>query len=100
LCNGLRDEREPDRPPAKDLYSVENLPTRQELARYYAAGTGRDISHFDYYLILAMFKGGCILEYKVAQSAAGILSKETGELFSRLVLGNFAEGERLARRAA
>ncbi|MBV9510987.1 MAG: phosphotransferase family protein [Caulobacteraceae bacterium] len=98
LCNGLRDEREPDRIPLKNLYSVENLPTRQELARYYAAGTGRDISDFDYYLILAMFKGGCILEYKVAQSAAGILPKEIGELFSRLVLGNFQEAERLARR--
>lgn len=99
FCNGLRDEREPERPPAKTLYSTENLPTRQALARYYAAGTGRDIAFFDYYLILAMFKGGCILEYKVAQAAAGILSEETGELFSRLVLANFTEAERLARRA-
>jgi aminoglycoside phosphotransferase (APT) family kinase protein len=98
LCNGLRDENEPDRIPGKELYNVRNLPTRQELTRYYAAGTGRDTSCFDYYLILAMFKGGCILEYKVAQSAAGILSKETGELFSRLVLTNFAEAERVARR--
>jgi len=46
-----------------------------------------------------MFKGGCILEYKVAQSAKGILSRETGELFSGLVLNSFAEAERLARRA-
>ena len=99
FCNGLRDDRDGGRAPPKDLYDVHNLPTRQELARYYAAGTGRDISRFDYYLILAMFKGGCILEYKVAQAAAGILSKETGELFSRLVLGNFSEAERLARRA-
>jgi aminoglycoside phosphotransferase (APT) family kinase protein len=99
LCNGLRDERDPGRIPAKDLYDVANFPTRQALARYYAAGTGRDVARFDYYLILAMFKGGCILEYKVAQSAAGILSKETGELFSRLVLGNFNEAEYLARRA-
>jgi aminoglycoside phosphotransferase (APT) family kinase protein len=99
LCNGLRDERDPERIPAKALYNVMNLPTRQELARYYAAGTGRDISSFDYYLILAMYKGGCILEYKVAQAAAGILSKETGELFSRLVLDGFSEAERLARQA-
>ena len=99
LCNGLRDEREPDRLPEKNLYFAENMPTRQELLRYYAAGTGRDISQFDYFQILAMFKGGCILEYKVAQSAAGILSEETGELFSRLVLANFSEAERFARRA-
>ncbi|MFZ4604473.1 MAG: phosphotransferase family protein [Caulobacterales bacterium] len=100
FCNGLRDEREPDRAPTKDLYNVANFPTRQELARYYAAGTGRDISAFDYYLVLAMFKAGCILEYKVAQAAAGILSAETGVFFSRLVLGNFSEAERLARRAS
>ena len=98
FCNGLRDERSPAEIPSKALYRVENLPTRQELARYYAAGTGRDIANFDYYLVLAMFKGGCILEYKVAQAAAGILSRETGEFFSRLVLANFAEAERLIRR--
>jgi hypothetical protein len=69
------------------------------LDRDYAAGTGRDIAAFDHDLILAMDKGGCILEYKVAQAAAGILSKETGELFSRLVLGNVSEAERLARQA-
>jgi aminoglycoside phosphotransferase (APT) family kinase protein len=98
LCNGLRDERDPSRIPSKALYDVANFPTRQELARYYAGGTGRDIKDFDYYLILAMYKGGCILEYKVAQSAAGILSKETGDFFSRLVLDGFAEAERLARQ--
>jgi len=97
FCSGLRDEREPDAIPSKALYNVENFPTRQELARYYAAGTGRDIGNFDYYLILAMFKGGCILEYKVAQSAAGILSEETGAFFSGLVLASFAESAKLIR---
>jgi aminoglycoside phosphotransferase (APT) family kinase protein len=96
---GLRDERDGDRKPLKDLYASENMPTRQELARYYASGTGIDVSNYDYYLILANFKGGCILEYKVAQAAKGILSEETGRLFSRIVLANFAEAERLARRA-
>ena len=97
MCNALRDEREPERPPVKALYAAENMPTRQALARYYAAGTGRDVSGFDYYLVLAYFKSGCVLEYKVAQAAAGILSEETGQLFSKLVLANFAEAERLAR---
>ncbi|MGE0387591.1 MAG: phosphotransferase family protein [Gammaproteobacteria bacterium] len=99
LCIGLRDERDGARLPAKQLYNVENFPTRQELARYYAAGTGRDVSHFDYYLVLANFKGGCILEYKVAQAEAGILSAETGEFFRKLVLANFVEAEHIARRA-
>ena len=94
----MRDERQPDVLPSKGLYNSANWPTRQELLRYYAAGTGRDVSDFDYYSILAMFKGGCILEYKVAQAAAGILSKATGEFFSRLVLASFADAADLIRR--
>lgn len=96
--NKLRDELEPGRIDPSALYNVTNMPTRQEMARYYAAGTGRDISNFDYYCILALFKGGCILEYKVAQSAAGILPSETGTFFDKLVLANFARAETLCRR--
>lgn len=99
FTNKLRDEEQPDAIDPSALYAIANMPTRQELARYYAAGTGRDMAHFDYYCALALFKGGCILEYKVAQSAAGILSPETGRFFDRLVLSNFARGEHLCRKA-
>lgn len=98
MCNGLRDERWPDEAATDGLSDATHWPTRQELARYYAAGTGRDISDFDYYLLLARFKGGCILEYKVAQAAAGILSKETGAFFSRMVLGSFSKAAEMVRR--
>lgn len=97
FCNGIRDDRFPDHVPEKALYNVMDWPTRQELMAHYAAGTGRSMASFDYYLILAMFKGGCILEYKVAQAAKGILSAETGRFFDRLVRGNFAEAEKLIR---
>jgi aminoglycoside phosphotransferase (APT) family kinase protein len=99
FTNKLRDEERPDEIEDGALYNVANFPTRQELARYYAAGTGRDLSHFDYYCVLALYKGGCILEYKVAQSAAGILSPETGRFFDRLVTTNFAKAEQLCRKA-
>lgn len=95
FCSKLRDERAPEQLPVGALYNVANFPTRQELARYYSAGTGRDVSNFDYYLLLAMFKSGCILEYKVAQSAVGILSVETGKFFSQLVLDSFANASEL-----
>lgn len=97
FCNGIRDDRFPGHVPEKALYNVMDWSTRQELMAHYAAGTGRSMASFDYYLILAMFKGGCILEYKVAQAAKGILSAETGRFFDRLVRGNFAEAEKLIR---
>lgn len=99
FTNKLRDEERPDEIEAGALYNVANFPTRQELARYYAAGTGRDLSNFDYYCVLALYKGGCILEYKVAQSAAGMLSPESGRFFDRLVTTNFAKAEQLCRKA-
>ncbi|MDE2570853.1 MAG: phosphotransferase family protein [Sphingomonadales bacterium] len=99
FTNKLRDEERPGEIEDGALYNVANFPTRQELARYYAAGTGRDLSNFDYYCVLALYKGGCILEYKVAQSAAGILPATTGRFFDRLVITNFAKAEALCRKA-
>jgi aminoglycoside phosphotransferase (APT) family kinase protein len=95
----LRDEEQPDAKGGVALYNIDNFPTRQELARYYAAGTGRDMSCFDHYCVLAAYKSGCILEYKVAQSAVGILPKETGIFFDKLVRAAFARAEALARKA-
>ncbi|WP_226019021.1 phosphotransferase family protein [Novosphingobium sp. FKTRR1] len=95
----LRDEDHPDVIGEATLYAVENFPTRQELARYYAAGTGRDLACFDYYCVLAAYKSGCILEYKVAQSSAGILPPEAGRFFDKLVHAAFARAETLARKA-
>jgi len=97
FCSGIRDERLPGHVPEKALYNVEEWPTRQELMKQYSAGTGRDMASFDYFLLLAMFKSGCILEYKVAQANKGILTAETGRFFDRLVRGSFAEAEKLIR---
>jgi aminoglycoside phosphotransferase (APT) family kinase protein len=98
MCNGMRDERWPDRVREGALNNPAHWPIRQEIARYYASGTGRDISNFDYYILLAGFKAGCILEYKVAQAAAGILSAETGQFFARIVLQSFEETAHMIRR--
>jgi aminoglycoside phosphotransferase (APT) family kinase protein len=95
----LRDEDRPGDIGAAPLYNVANFPARQELARYYAAGTGRNLACFDYYCVLAAYKSGCILEYKVAQSSAGILPPETGRFFDKLVCAAFLRAEVLARKA-
>lgn len=97
FTNSLRDEGDAIDPGS--LYNQAYMPSRQELARHYAAGTGRDLGNFDYYCALSAFKSGCILEYKVAQAAAGILTPETGRLFERLVRARFARAEALCRKA-
>ena len=82
------------------LNNPAHFPTKQELGRYYCAGTGRDIRDFEYFSILAKFKSGCLLEYKVAQAAAGHLPVETGRFFARIVDQCFKETARAVRRIA
>jgi aminoglycoside phosphotransferase (APT) family kinase protein len=85
FTGSMRDETWPERVSETALNDPRLFPTRQELARYYCAGTGRDIADFEYFSILAKFKSGCLLEYKVAQAEAGHLPKETGKFFARIV---------------
>lgn len=98
LCGGLRDERFPDLASSNKLIDIDNAPTKQALARYYCAGTGRDMADFDYFCVLAGFKIGCVLEYKVAQAAAGILPKEVGEFFRNSVDSGFQRNAEFVRR--
>lgn len=100
FTGGMRDEDEPDKAFPTALNNPANFPTRQELGRYYCAGTGRDIRDFDYFSILAKFKSGCLLEYKVAQAEAGILPKETGRFFAKIVLNCFEDTAKMVRRIA
>jgi aminoglycoside phosphotransferase (APT) family kinase protein len=91
FTGGMRDENYPEKEFATALNNPANFPTKQELARYYCAGTGRDIRDFEWFSLLAKFKSGCLLEYKVAQAEAGILPKETGRFFARIVENCFVE---------
>lgn len=98
LCGGLRDERFPDLDSPSGLINVFNAPTKQALGQYYCAGTGRDMADFDYFCILAGFKIGCVIEYKVAQAAAGILPKDVGDFFARSVAAGFKRNGEFVRR--
>ncbi|PNU05024.1 phosphotransferase family protein [Novosphingobium guangzhouense] len=91
FTGGMRDEDDPDKAFPTALNNPANFPTKQELARYYCAGTGRDIRDFAWFSVLSKFKSGCLLEYKVAQAEAGILPKETGRFFARIVEQCFRE---------
>ncbi|HEX7750898.1 MAG TPA: phosphotransferase family protein [Novosphingobium sp.] len=98
FTGGMRDERFPDLRAPSGLHDPDSNPSRQELVRYYCAGTGRDPAEMDYYTLLAAFKSGCLLEYKVAQAEAGILPKETGRFFARIVDETFRQNAELVRR--
>jgi len=94
---GFRDAREPGVTPAPTYFDAARFPLRQELAARYARGTGRDVSGLDYYLVLALYKGACILEYKVAAAMDGQVSREMGQMFDRFVLDNTSEALKIAR---
>ena len=66
--------------------------------RYYCAGTGRDPGELDYFTLLAAFKSGCLLEYKVAQAEAGILPADLGRFFRRIVDDTFRKNAEIVRR--
>lgn len=91
FTGGMRDEEDPDKDFPTALQDPRLFPTKQELARYYCAGTGRDFRDFEYFSILAKFKSGCLLEYKVAAAEAGHLPKDVGRFFARIVDNCFRE---------
>ena len=98
FTGSMRDERFPDLTREDGLSNPYNLPTRQELVRYYCSGTGRNPDEFDFYTVLAGFKAGCLMEYKVAQAAAGVLPKEVGTFFAHIVDDSFKRAAELVRR--
>ena len=93
-----RDENAPDKAIPGALSDPDHAPTRQELARYYCAGTGRDVADFQYFSILAKFKSGCLMEYKVALAQAGHLPAEVGRFFAGIVSAAFADAADEIRR--
>jgi aminoglycoside phosphotransferase (APT) family kinase protein len=98
FTGGMRDEDDPGKAFLTALQDPALFPTKQELARYYCAGTGRDIRDFEYISVLAKFKSGCILEYKVAAAEAGQLPKDVGRFFARIVDNCFRETAAQVRR--
>ncbi len=55
------------------------FPTRADIIAHYQEQTGRDISHADWYEVLACYKLGAILEGTYARACAGRAPKQTGD---------------------
>lgn len=67
----------------------DGFPTAAELVERYAGQTDRDLSHMDWYGVLACYKLGIILEGTHARAAAGKAEVATGDRLHAQTLGLF-----------
>jgi aminoglycoside phosphotransferase (APT) family kinase protein len=65
------------------------FPRRGEIISRYAEKTDRDVSHADWYEVLACYKLGSILEGTFARACAGRAPKETGDFLHASTLALF-----------
>jgi aminoglycoside phosphotransferase (APT) family kinase protein len=87
-----------DSPPEK--FSVtpwDGFPSAEDLVARYAAASPRDLAHIEWYVVLACYKLGIILEGTFARARAGQAPRETGE---RLHARTIALFERALRKIA
>lgn len=72
---------EDDHPRATDvaIEPWDGFATAGELAAHYAAVSGRDLAALDWYVVLACYKLGIILEGTHARACAGRAPRETGD---------------------
>tara|TARA_R110002074_G_scaffold401345_1_gene599221 strand:+ start:3019 stop:4053 length:1035 start_codon:yes stop_codon:yes gene_type:complete len=65
------------------------FPSVDELVSHYGARTSRDISHIEWYAVLACYKLGIILEGTYARACEGKAPKETGDRLHASTVGLF-----------
>jgi aminoglycoside phosphotransferase (APT) family kinase protein len=74
------------------------MPPRDDLLQHYATVSGRPVDDIDYYVILARFKLGIVLEQSVARVAAGGDDPRVAA-FDRIVLELVRKAGELAQRS-
>jgi aminoglycoside phosphotransferase (APT) family kinase protein len=84
--------------PMAAVAALGGWPSERELAAHYAATTGRDVSALDWYVVLASFKLGIVLEGTHARAFAGKAPKATGDFLHAVTLALFQRAQaRIAR---
>jgi aminoglycoside phosphotransferase (APT) family kinase protein len=81
--------------PASVLAHLGGLPTTAELVARYAADSTRELAALDWYVVLACFKLGIVLEGTHARACAGKAPKATGDLLHAITLGLFQRADKL-----
>jgi len=74
---------------ASPFVQAGGLPTRGELVARYAEGCPRTLDALDWYVAMACFKLGIVLEGTHARAFAGKAPKATGDLLHTITLGLF-----------
>jgi aminoglycoside phosphotransferase (APT) family kinase protein len=70
-------------------HAVQGFPRADEVVARYRAQTTRDLSHVEWYAVLACYKLGIILEGTHARAFAGQAPKETGDLLHATTVALF-----------
>jgi aminoglycoside phosphotransferase (APT) family kinase protein len=84
--------------PMAAIAALGGWPGERELAAHYASTTGRDVSALDWYVVLASFKLGIVLEGTHARAFAGKAPKATGDFLHAVTLALFQRAQaRIAR---
>lgn len=86
--------QQPGEPPVLDnpLMEAEGLPSPDELIGRYARHSTRELSALPWYIVMACFKGGVILEGSNARAAAGLAPREVGEALHQSARRLFERG--------
>jgi len=84
---------------ATELAQAGGLPTKEEMLARYAETSDRDLSAIDWYVVLACFKLGIVLEGTNARACAGKAPRATGDLLHAMTLGLFGRAQAVIDRA-
>ena len=68
---------------------LEGLPTSQELIEHYGERSARNLDAIDWYVVLACYRLGIILEGTHARACAGRADRRMGDLLHAATLGLF-----------
>ena len=79
--------------------NLDGMPTRDELLRHYEDISGRDTQDIDYYVVLARWKLGIVLEMSYARLQSGGVVDPKVAAFGPLVLELIRKAAELSRTA-
>jgi aminoglycoside phosphotransferase (APT) family kinase protein len=79
--------------------SLDGMPSRDEMLEHYEAISGRSAEDIDYYVVLARWKLGIVLEMSYAKLASGGPADPKVASFGSLVLELIRKAAELSRTA-